>query len=200
MDLMSNLLKQFVGIAGVSLLLQVGGSSQGLASTPQEVLAKSSVSSSSSSIIKSAQEDKAEASAEAPTAPRVSPKNPPLDVKVQPAANKLTNNFAAPTVDALGEPVAFRATAYALSGRTRMGTHVRRGIIAADPRVLPLGSVVHIKSGDYSGVYTVHDTGGKIKGKIVDVWVPTNREARRFGRRTIKVNVLRLGPAGRSRR
>lgn len=83
----------------------------------------------------------------------------------------------------------FSATAYCLKGRTAMGHGVRRGIIAADPRVLPLGSRINI-SGGYAGTYLVSDTGGKIKGKRLDIWMPNCSEARRFGRRTVSVNFL----------
>ncbi len=83
----------------------------------------------------------------------------------------------------------FSATAYCLRGRTAMGHGVRRGIIAADPRVLPLGSRINI-SGGYAGTYLVSDTGGKIKGKRLDIWMPNCSEARRFGRRTVSVNYL----------
>ncbi|HYJ91042.1 MAG TPA: 3D domain-containing protein [Pyrinomonadaceae bacterium] len=84
----------------------------------------------------------------------------------------------------------FSATAYCLSGRTAMGSGVRRGIIAADPRVLRLGSKVMITGGGYSGTYTVTDTGGGIKGRELDIWVPSCSEARRFGRRPVNVTLL----------
>ena len=82
---------------------------------------------------------------------------------------------------------AFSATAYCFSGRTAMGHAVRRGLIAADPRVLKLGSRVYISAGQWSGTYLVSDTGGAIKGKRVDIWVPGCSEARRFGRRTVQI-------------
>jgi len=81
----------------------------------------------------------------------------------------------------------FNATAYCLGGKTAMGHGVRRGIVAADPRVLRLGSKVTINAGPWSGTYLVSDTGGGIKGKRLDIWVPSCSEARRFGRRTIQV-------------
>lgn len=81
----------------------------------------------------------------------------------------------------------FSATAYCLRGRTAMGHGVRRGLIAADPRVLRLGSRVVLNGGGYSGTYLVSDTGGKIKGKRIDIWMPSCSEARRFGRRTVQV-------------
>jgi 3D (Asp-Asp-Asp) domain-containing protein len=67
---------------------------------------------------------------------------------------------------------------------------VRRGIVAADPRVLPLGTRIYLNAGAYSGNYTVTDTGGVIKGNILDIWVPSCGEAVKFGRRSISVSVL----------
>lgn len=126
-------------------------------------------------------------------APKIKPKTPSPNFNVAARESKTDASAFSMPDDDLGEQMTFQATAYALKGRTRSGTYVRRGVIAADPRVLPLGSVVQIKSGKYTGVYTVHDTGGKIKGNIVDVWVPDNREARQFGRRKIKLSVLKMG-------
>lgn len=101
---------------------------------------------------------------------------------------KLVNNTG--SVKATGAGASrgsFSATAYCLRGRTATGGGVRRGIIAADPRVLRLGSTVRLEGGGYSGRYQVTDTGGRIKGKKIDIWVPSCSEARRFGRRNIQV-------------
>lgn len=84
----------------------------------------------------------------------------------------------------------FTATAYCLSGRTAMGHGVRRGIIAADPRVLRLGSNVMINGGSYTGTYLVSDTGTRVRGKKIDIWMPSCAEARRFGRRTVTISSL----------
>lgn len=84
----------------------------------------------------------------------------------------------------------FKATAYCLKGRTASGGSVRRGIVAADPRVLPLGTRINISAGSYSGTYTVADTGGAVKGRVLDIWVPNCSEAIKFGRRSIKVAVM----------
>ena len=84
----------------------------------------------------------------------------------------------------------FRATAYCLRGRTASGSSVRRGIVAADRRILPLGTRIQISAGAYSGTYVVADTGGAVKGNTLDIWVPNCAEANRFGRRTVMVNVL----------
>lgn len=89
------------------------------------------------------------------------------------------------------------ATAYSLRGRTASGRMVSRGLIAADPRVLPLGSRVRLEHPGYTGEYLVADTGGMIKGRRIDIWMPASREAMRFGRRTVKLTVLSY-PAKRS--
>lgn len=91
------------------------------------------------------------------------------------------------------------ATAYSLRGRTASGKMVSKGLIAADPRVLPLGSRVRLEVPGYHGEYLVADTGGMIKGRRIDIWIPTSKEAMRFGRRTVKLTVLSY-PAKRSKR
>jgi 3D (Asp-Asp-Asp) domain-containing protein len=90
----------------------------------------------------------------------------------------------------LSEARSFRATAYCLKGRTATGGGVRRGIVAADRRVLPLGTRIQISAGAYSGAYTVADTGGAVRGRVIDIWVPSCSEANHFGRKTVMVNVL----------
>jgi len=87
----------------------------------------------------------------------------------------------------------YTATAYSLRGRTATGVAPATGMIAADPRVLPLGSRVRIEAGSYSGDYVVTDTGGAVKGHRIDIWTPTSRDAMRFGRRAVKLTVLELG-------
>lgn len=96
------------------------------------------------------------------------------------------------TVSVTG-PQKFTATAYALRGRTASGAGVRRGLIAADRRVLPLGSRVRLEAGAYSGEYLVADRGGAVRGRIIDIWVPSTREAIHFGRRPVKLTVLSYG-------
>ncbi len=91
---------------------------------------------------------------------------------------------------ALLEPAQrFMATAYALPGRTANGQTVRRGLIAADSS-LPLGTRVRLDAGRYSGEYVVADRGRRIRGRIIDIWVPSNGEAIRFGRRPVKLTIL----------
>lgn len=85
----------------------------------------------------------------------------------------------------------FTATAYAISGTTKSGGRTRRGVVAADPDVIPLGSRIRVhNAGKYSGVYQVEDTGRRIQGRIIDIFMPGSREAREFGRRKVDVEVI----------
>ena len=70
---------------------------------------------------------------------------------------------------------------------------VAKGLIAADPRHLPLGSRVRIEAGAYSGEYLVADTGSLVRGRRIDIWTPSTREAMRFGKRLVKLTVLSFG-------
>lgn len=88
----------------------------------------------------------------------------------------------------------FEATAYCDYGFTASGAWVREGIVAGDPRVLPLGSVIDIKIDDeVREQHEVMDTGGKVKGYIIDIWMPSCEEAVAFGRREVKVRVRKRG-------
>src|SRR5262245_41912325 len=85
----------------------------------------------------------------------------------------------------------FTATAYTIEGRTATGERAREGIVAADPDVLPLGSRIRVHgAGQYSGEYVVKDTGKKVQGRTIDIYVRDDAEAKRFGRKRVKVEVL----------
>lgn len=67
---------------------------------------------------------------------------------------------------------------------------------ASDPRVIPTGSVIRVHSTghpQFDGIYVVEDTGPAIKGRIVDLYMWSCHEALQFGRRVIRVEVLRQG-------
>ena len=82
--------------------------------------------------------------------------------------------------------VRMTGTAYCLRGRTADGDHTRRGIIAADPRVLPMGTRVWIDtSGRRARTYEVTDKGRSVKGRKIDIFMPSCHDAKRFGRRCI---------------
>jgi len=85
------------------------------------------------------------------------------------------------------------ATAYCDHGITDSGARTRQGAIAADPRILPMGSVLTLESSarQYSGTYTVTDTGAKIKGRKVDIFIPNCARAKAFGKRPVFVTIKR---------
>lgn len=91
-----------------------------------------------------------------------------------------------------GKSRKFLAFAYTSGRLTSQGEKPIAGTtIAADPRVLPMGSRVRVTgAGEYSGVYTVSDRGSKIKGQKVDIFVGSYAEARQFGRKHVYVTVL----------
>jgi 3D (Asp-Asp-Asp) domain-containing protein len=84
-----------------------------------------------------------------------------------------------------GDPVPIQMTAYCLTRTTtRRGRYVRAGIVAADPRLFPLSRYIELYEGrKYLGRFLIDDTGRLIKGNIIDIWVPTCREAKLWGRR-----------------
>lgn len=116
----------------------------------------------------------------------------PVAIEVSPGAGRLGESVAF-EAGYVVPATSYVATAYSLRGRTASGRMVAKGLIAADPKFLPLGSRVRLEAGAYSGEYLVADTGTLVRGRRIDIWIPTSREAMRFGRRTVKLTVLSLG-------
>lgn len=87
-------------------------------------------------------------------------------------------------------------TAYCIKGETASGVHTRRGIVAADPDVLPLGTVIRLSGlGRHNGRYVVRDTGREIKGNDVDIFMPDCDAAKEFGRQQGRARIVRVaGP------
>lgn len=84
--------------------------------------------------------------------------------------------------------ISMEATAYTYTGnRTATGVEPREGLIAVDPRVIPLGSQVYIEGYGYA---IAADTGGLIKGNIIDVFFPSLQRCLNWGRKSVKVYVL----------
>lgn len=94
-----------------------------------------------------------------------------------------------------GAQLAFTATAYCKGQTTASGVIVRTGVAAADPSLLPVGTVVRIETPNprYNGVWTIMDTGPAVQGRIIDLYLWSCHEALAFGRRPIRLTVLRLG-------
>ena len=113
----------------------------------------------------------------------------------QSAASKSNSNTAqAPASTSAGEWRTVQATGYStqqpgLSTHTALGIDLRVNprVIAVDPRVIPLGSLVEVQG---LGVYVAGDTGGAIKGNIIDIHYPTVGQALNWGRRNVKIRVI----------
>lgn len=106
----------------------------------------------------------------------------------------------------VGKAQAFQATAYTAkcsgcSGITKTGVDIRETIyfqgnrvIAVDPRIIPLGSVVQVELGDGTVFKaTAQDTGSAIKGKIIDIAHDTKAGALNFGRQSVEIRIIEKG-------
>jgi len=80
------------------------------------------------------------------------------------------------------------AVAYYLPGKTALGVPVRKGVVAVDPKLIPLGTKLHIPG---YGPGLAADVGIAIKGRIIDLWFPNTALARNWGRRTVTITVYR---------
>ena len=96
---------------------------------------------------------------------------------------------------AFGQPQAPRAyklkvdaVAYSLPGSTALGVPVRKGVVAVDPKLIPLGTKLHVPG---YGPGLAADVGYAIKGRVIDLWFPSTAKARQWGRRTVTITVYR---------
>lgn len=106
-----------------------------------------------------------------------------------------TAAVAAPTASSAKE-MTVTATAYTAycagcSGVTATGIDLRSNpnqkVIAVDPSVIPLGSRVWVEG---YGEAIAGDTGGAIKGNIIDVFIPSQQDALNWGRKTVTIKIL----------
>lgn len=99
-----------------------------------------------------------------------------------------------------GKTMTMNASAYDLSyastgknpgdrgyGITASGMKARYGVVAVDPKVIPLGTKLYIEG---YGNAVAGDTGGAIKGNRIDLFYNSHSEAMNFGRRQVKVTIL----------
>ncbi|TAK12132.1 MAG: hypothetical protein EPO35_11695 [Acidobacteria bacterium] len=115
------------------------------------------------------------------------------------AAVPISDDKAPPTA---GARLRFTATAYCKGQTTASGVGVTAGIVAADPALLPEGSVIEVNSlskadkalpEQFHGIYTVLDTGPAVNGRHIDIYMWSCNDALALGRRDAIVTVLRLG-------
>ena len=77
-------------------------------------------------------------------------------------------------------------------GITASGKRAKWGTVAVDRKVIKLGSTLRIK-GFPNTMFRAEDVGGAIKGRHIDVWFPSHREALKFGVRNINIKRVRNG-------
>lgn len=139
------------------------------------------------------------------------PLNPPVEEVIDNGERREVSNVSSSSAssdrDGSGEDISWinvEATYYTAFcdtgciGITRTGVDVSetiyyegRRIIAVDPSVIPLGSVVHVKTDNgESFEATAQDTGGAIVGNKIDILVGDHDEAMRLGRVEAKVRVI----------
>jgi 3D (Asp-Asp-Asp) domain-containing protein len=101
-----------------------------------------------------------------------------------------------------GATIVLLATAYSIhcgaepGSLTKAQTRPQAGMtVAADPRVLPLGSRIIIRG--LPGVWHVHDTGPKVKGRHIDLFVRDCQEANNWGRRRVQAWVVHIPKRGK---
>jgi 3D (Asp-Asp-Asp) domain-containing protein/LysM repeat protein len=139
-----------------------------------------------------AQEAAANIVTEAPAQEQESANNNVIEA---PAANTTTTEAAAPA-EAAGKTITVTATAYTAncagcSGITSSGIDLKANpdakVISVDPNVIPLGSKVYVEG---YGNAIAGDTGGAIKGNIIDIFIPTQEAAVQWGRKQVNVTIL----------
>jgi 3D (Asp-Asp-Asp) domain-containing protein len=98
------------------------------------------------------------------------------------------------SLPAPGAKLRFSATAYCKGAITASGVAPRTGVAAADPALLPVGSVIQVGAdAPHAGIYTIMDTGPAVQGRHIDIYMWSCHDALQFGRRGVDVLVLRLG-------
>jgi 3D (Asp-Asp-Asp) domain-containing protein len=87
---------------------------------------------------------------------------------------------------------AYTAYCRGCSGITKTGINLRKNpnlkVIAVDPRVIKLGTKVYVEGYGYA---IAGDTGSAIKGNKIDVFMPNHSSALKWGRKTVKIKILR---------
>ena len=129
----------------------------------------------------------------------------PHETLVEPKKRENTSTQSKENQNSVGIPIKAELTAYSNDPRcseewgsqTAMQTKTRLGVIAA-PSNIPLGSKIYIpelKNYKADGMFDVEDRGGAIKVKedgtyVIDVWVPTYKEAEEFGRKKTTIYLV----------
>lgn len=122
--------------------------------------------------------------------------NEPAQAKAEPAMTPAPSTYQREIVHTpaisrgtqdQGREMVIQATAYTHTGhKTFTETWPHRGTVAVDPKVIPLGSRIWVEG---YGWGLAEDTGGLIKGRIIDLFMETKGEAVKWGRQNIVIRV-----------
>ncbi|MEH7075114.1 3D domain-containing protein [Neobacillus drentensis] len=119
------------------------------------------------------------------------------NVTSKPAAKKVTTTTSNAKKPRVVKTITVSATAYTAncrncSGITALGLNLKKNpklkVISVDPKVIKLGTKVYVEGYGYA---IAGDTGGAIRGKKIDIFVPSYKKAIQWGRRTVKVQILK---------
>jgi 3D (Asp-Asp-Asp) domain-containing protein/DNA-binding protein H-NS len=111
-------------------------------------------------------------------------KDYPVVSRGKPSSSKRTITVEATAYTAFCDTGCTGVTATGIN----LGNNRNAKVIAVDPKVIPLGTKVYVEGYGYA---IAGDTGGAIKGNIIDLHVPTTKDAINWGRRTVKVTILK---------
>jgi 3D (Asp-Asp-Asp) domain-containing protein len=119
-----------------------------------------------------------------------------VDGVVGPQTRRELDRQAAPKT-AAGKELTVESTAYTAdcsgcSGITKMGINLKKyaddaKVIAVDPNVIPLGSIVKVEG---YGIAIAADTGSTIKGNKIDVFIKNRDTAMQWGRKNVRITVI----------
>ena len=109
-------------------------------------------------------------------------------LKIAQNSAKVATNFDSPAPpEGVGKKIGVRAYAYCINGRTASGTKTKMGTVAVDRSLIPLGSKIYIPG---YGWGTALDTGGHMRGKVIDIWYPSYGKCMQWGVRNVTITVL----------
>lgn len=164
------------------------------ASNLEEPVVKSVVT--SSELNSTTNKEQAPTTQSAKPAPAVQPAKPASVAQQAKLVSTAKPAESANSSDDHTKEITVKATAYTAScegcsGTTATGVDLNANpnakVIAVDPSVIPLGSKVYVEG---YGVATAADTGGAIKGNRIDVFISSEKEALKFGKKEISVKIL----------
>ena len=204
-------MKKLIMIVTLSIALLISGANESFASSPTYKVKKGdslykislahnttvaklkSMNNLKSNLIHPNQKLKVTVGSKAKTKPKKKAK-PKVKPKVQVMAKTKTPSRSTSSKvkkEFMATATAYTANCNGCSGITKTGINLKKNaklkVIAVDPKVIPLGSKVHVEGYGYA---VAGDIGGAIKGNKIDVFIPTKKAAFKWGRKRVKVKVL----------